>query len=389
MMTFKRINILFLFIQMDVMGGSESLVYNLVRKIDRTLFTPSVGWFFGGEPLDAFQHLGIPLYHIPKTRRLDLSAMQFLRNIIKKNDIHIVNAHHFMSMLYSFYGCKLTNRIKLIYTEHSKWEIEDIRWRWKILGRHILNYIDCSVGVSPSVTHALKDQFQINRSELITIRNGIDIDVFAKQNEEAYLKHQLNIPKNDRVIGTVANLKTVKNHIFLVEAFHALADCRNDVKLLIIGRGVDEAPDNTEHELREFVRRTGLGNRVIFLGYRDDIPNLLSIIDIFCITSLREGLPLSLIEAMAVGIPAVGTDVDGIKDIIVHNKTGFLVPLDDVQALKSALIKLLDDKELRLKLGRYAKTLSKEQYSLARCIDKYQALFLSLMAAKPPQSEMA
>ena len=383
----NKINVLFLFIQMDIMGGSERLVYNIIRKIDRRLFAPSVGWFFGNEPLADFKALDVPLYHIPKIERFDISTMRIFAKIIRDNNIHIVNAHHFMSLVYSFYGCKLRNRIKLIYTEHSGWEIEGIKWKWRKLGSHLLNHVDFSVGVSPSVTRKIVNKFHCNRSRVITILNGVDIDAFAKQNEYRYLKRELGIAENDRVIGIAANLKKVKNHILLLKAFSELVKAKHNIRLIIIGRGMDNAPDNTEKDLREFVHRNGLKRQVTFLGYRNDMPDLLSIIDIFCLTSKREGLPLSLIEAMAAGIPVVGTDVDGIRDVIIHNRSGFLVPLDDVQALTDRLYELLEDASLRQRLGQYAKLLAREMYSLDKCVNEYQNLFLSLVKGVFPDSQ--
>lgn len=373
-----KINILFMMMQME-MGGSERLVHNLALKIDRTLFRPSIAWFFGDRVLREFKDLGIPLYHVPKIKRFDFSTMRLLERIIKDNNIHIVNAHHFMSLVYSFYGCKVKNNIKLIYTEHSKWEIEQITSKWRKIGSYLLNHSDGAVGVNAEVTKSIRNRFKLNSSKTFTIQNGVDLKVFVDSALNKQLKKELGIAKKDKVIGMVANFKRIKNHIFLLKAVRELLKEYNDVKLLLIGQGFKGDRENSEAEVRQLINDNRLDDNVLLLGYRSDIPNLLATMDIFCLTSFKEGLPISLIEAMAAGLPVVGTDVEGIRDVIIQNKNGFIVPVDDVEELKNVLITLFKDKSLRNRTGKESKFLASQIYSLDRCIDQYEDLFISII----------
>jgi glycosyltransferase involved in cell wall biosynthesis len=95
--------------------------------------------------------------------------------------------------------------------------------------------------------------------------------------------------------------------------------------------------ENSEPEIRSYIKEKGLENDLLLLGYRSDIPEILSIMDIFCLTSFKEGMPLSLIEAMAAGLPVIGTDVEGIRDVIVQDRNGFLIDLDDISGMKNIL----------------------------------------------------
>src|SRR4030042_4253618 len=229
-----KIKVLFVIMQME-MGGSERLVHNLALKIDRDVFNPSIAWFFGDRILKEFNDLNIPLYHIPKVRRIDLSAMRKLGDIVKDNDIHIVNAHHFMSLVYSFYGCKVKNHASLIYTEHSEWEIERIPLKWRIIGNYLLKHADGAIGVSPAVTTQIKNKFKIDNSKTLTIRNGVDIGAFKRENGNQSLREEIGLGDNEKVIGTVANFRRIKNHIFLLKAFNELIKDYKNVKLLLIG----------------------------------------------------------------------------------------------------------------------------------------------------------
>jgi glycosyltransferase involved in cell wall biosynthesis len=373
----RKINVLFIMMQME-MGGSERLVHNLVLKMDRHEFNPSIAWFFGNKILKEFQDLNVPLYHVPKLKRIDFSTMAKLEEIIRDNNIHIVNAHHFMSMVYAFYGCKIRKRAKLIYTEHSAWEIEHISWKWRTAGNYLLRHTDAAVGVSEAVANQIKKKFNPSNSKIHTIQNGVDLETDVSGIDRDIIRKRLGLVNNEKIIGTVANFKKIKNHIFLLKAFNELIKEYKNVKLLLIGQGFEADSENTEKELKDFVQEKGLSNNILFLGYRPDIPALLSIMDIFCLTSFKEGLPISLIEAMATSLPIVGTDVDGIRDILIDNKNGLLVQIGDVIGLKNALLSLLKNNLLRERLGKESKTLAKSMYSLNYCVKKYQDLFISL-----------
>ena len=300
--------------------------------------------------------------------------MQRIGDIIKENNIHIVNAHHFMPMVYSFYGCKIKNNCKLIYTEHAKSEVDKISWRWQKIGGYLLNRSDAAVGVTEEVSEAIQNSFKLQPSKTITIKNGVDLNAYNGCNNKEKLRKELKIAEDEKVIGIVANLKRIKNHIFLLRAFDELIKSYKNAKLLLVGQGFKDDPENTEEDLRNYADKNGLKEKVLFLGYRSDIPELLSIMDIFCLTSFKEGLPISLIEAMAAGLPIVGTDVEGIRDTINPDKNGFLVKAGDVNGLKRALQVLLKDESLKQRFGMESRLLSKE-YSLQQCVNKYQNLF--------------
>ncbi len=212
----------------------------------------------------------------------------------------------------------------------------------------------------------------------MTIENGVDVDLFAREKDVRGLRSSLGLADRDMVIGIVANLKKVKNHLFLLQAFAKVVEEFENVKLLVIGRGFSGESDNTEDDLRLFVNNHRLTERVLFLGYRTDISELLKMMDVFCLPSLREGLPIGLIEAMAARLPVVGTNVEGIRDVITPNVDGLLVELGDVPALRDALTGLTRDLLWRDKLGTAARNKAVERYSLQRCVREYEQLFLSL-----------
>ena len=355
------------------LGGSEQLVRTLIRNIDRDRFSPSLAWFHG-DALDEFTSLNIPLYHVPKQKSFDISTMKAMAKIIAENDIQVVNAHHFMSMVYCFYGCK-KNHAKLIYTEHSAWEIEKIKLKWQLAGKILLQFVDKIVGVSPDVSNCLTRRLGAPPSRTDTVKNGVNLDLFSGKHPSLTLKNELGINAEDKVIGIVANLKKVKNHLFLLKAFKEVSAEYDKVKLIVIGQSFADDPESSEEEIKNYIATHDLTNKVFMLGYRSDIPQLLSIMDIFCLTSHMEGLPISIIEAMASGLAIIGTDAPGIREVVKHSHTGLIVPINNVTALKTAILTLVKDEALRSLMGKNSRS-EAEKFSLTQCVRTYENLFL-------------
>ena len=368
---------LFLMPQMGL-GGSERLVHSLALRLDRSRFNPSVAWLYGDEALREFKELEVPLHHVPKAKRIDVGTMRALAEIARAESIDVVNAQHFMPAVYAYYACHVAARRPLVFTAHSRWELEETPLKWRVAGGYLLKRIGASVGVSADVSAALQGVFRLEASRIVTIENGVDLDAFSRAADHRGLRSSLGLAEGDRVIGMVANLKTVKNHLFLLQAFAAVARDMANVRLLLVGQGFAGESDNTEGTLRQFVDDRGLGDRVLFLGYRTDVASLLQVMDVFCLTSLREGLPIGVIEAMAAGLPVIGTNVPGVRDVVSPGEDGLLVELDDVTALRDTLIGLLGDEERRRKLGQSGHRKAIAKYSLQRCVREYEALFTSL-----------
>lgn len=376
----KRINILFVVLQMGKMGGSERLVCDILKGLDYNRFNPSIAWFYEKyEPLDEIKELNIPYYFIPKKRRIDLNTMRDFSNLIKNKKIDIVNAHHFMSFIYLVYGCKIKNQVKLIYTEHSEWEIERIGFKWRLISKYLMNKVDKIVCVNEKMIDAIKKKFGILPPKVISIRNGVAAPLLLDEYSKASIKRELGIGSDYKTIAIVANLKKVKNHIYLIDAFADLLEHFPNVKLLIIGQGFENDPDGSEFEVRKRVQEKELNDCVLFLGYRNNVQHILSAVDIFCLVSIKEGTPISLIEAMVSGIPVIGTNVEGIREIIINGNNGYLVDINDSRELTNHLYNLLTNDELRNRFGLKARQFALVNYSLSKCINQYQSLFYEVV----------
>ena len=382
----SRIKVLFLMIQM-AMGGTERLVLNLIKHLDPNLFAPSLGWFVEERPLQEFEELGIPLYYIPKRTRFDWGAMRTIGRIVREHGIDIINAHHFMSFIYAYYGCTITNHARLIYTEHSVSDVLRATGKWQTAGACLLRSCDAAIGVSEGVSSTLVSHFRLKSERVHTIENGVDVEKFVRHvGDRDRVRGQFGFSSKDLVIGHVANFRKNKNHLFLLKAFREVAQRRYDAKLVFVGQGFPGDPENSEADIRGYIRECGLEDRVLLMGYRPDVDAVLPLLDLFCLVSYKEGLPLSLIEAMAAGLPVIGTDIEGIRGVIEPEVNGLVVRPDDVPALVAALNRLLEAPVLRQQMGAASQRIAREEYGLARCMKETQQVFLSTLERSAIQS---
>ena len=228
----------------------------------------------------------------------------------------------------------------------------------------------------------LVSRFGVKPKKLHTIENGVDLTLFDDRSRDGSpcLRAGLGFSSDDVVIGHVANFRRNKNHVFLLRTFEELAKRHSNVRLVLVGQGFAGDAENSEPEVREFIREHHLDELVRVLGYRQDVHNLLRLFDVFCLVSYKEGLPLSLIEAMATGLPVVGTDIEGIRRALTPEVNGLAVQPDDVAGLTAALERLVQDEALRRRMGAASRRLAQDRYSLHRCVAETEQLFLALLS---------
>lgn len=214
---------------------------------------------------------------------------------------------------------------------------------------------------------------------VITIPNGVDASIFSpmqRASDTTALRDELGVPENALIIICVARLHPQKGHSYLLEALETLRDARSDFVCLLVGDGPERG------SIESHVSARGLQHCVRLLGNRPDVARLLAVSDIFVLPSLHEGLSNALLEAMAVGLPVVASDVSGMDEILVNGETGFLVPAADSNALASALTWLLDDEGLRTRMGRAARQHVLTRYSQDVMLKRYEQVLMSQLAAK-------
>jgi glycosyltransferase involved in cell wall biosynthesis len=281
--------------------------------------------------------------------------------------IDVVSAHHFGPLLYTFLAT-IGLKAKLVYTEHSKWQLEQLSPSKKLLNRLMLSRADAIVAISKQIEEYYLRRLLVKRRRLHFITNGIDLASFRSSNGPALRQH-LGIGEREKVIGVIANLRPEKNHKLLISAFDTVAKSMGETRLVLVGF------DCMDGELQRFAAKSQASDKILFLGSRHDVPDLLAMFDIFCLPSIHEGLPLTVLEAMAAGVPVVGADVMGINEVIAHDVNGLLFPCNDEARLADALLRLLRDEDLRSRLARAGESFVAKHFSLDDEVNSYDRLF--------------
>ena len=352
------------------MGGSERVVYDLARKFDRTAFEVIIIGFDDGPVRGLYETIGIKVFSVPKVQRLDLSFIRRLRDILRAEQIDVVNAHHFGPFLYTSLAT-IGLRTKLIYTEHSRWQLEELSLLKKVINRILLARTNGVLAISRQIENYYLRKLMLSRGKIHFIGNGIDVGLYRRKDGQ-FFRQSLGIDVKEKVIGMVANLRPEKNHHLLITAFSSVARVIHNVKLVLAGE------DCMDGEVQRFAAQNDVKDRILFLGQRDDIPDLLSIFDVFCLPSVHEGLPLTILEAMAAGIPVVGSDVLGINEVIVDGSNGLLFAPGNAEELAERLILALTNQTLSNQLSSAGRDFVVQNYCLDEKVDQYQHLFSSL-----------
>ena len=233
----------------------------------------------------------------------------------------------------------------LVTTEHNRWPRHHRATR--ILNRATARIDDGRIAVSDDVVMSMSESAARNTQ---VIRHGIGIEaVAAHANMRADMRADFGLDDATVVIGIVANFRPEKAYDTFLSAVVAMKDTATSVHFIVVGQGPGE------ESFRAAVRVANLGSRITITGYRADATTVMSAFDIFTLTSRHEGLPVSLMEAFALGLPVVATRAGGIPEAVTDQQEGLLVPIDDVAAIAEAWSVLVSDSNLRLRMGHAAR----------------------------------
>jgi len=362
-----RTRIAFILWTLGGMGGSEKVVYDLSRKLDPAAYNVVIIGFSDGPARRLYEEFGATVHALTKGAGFDLSLVGALRRVLLRERIDVVSAHHFGPLLYTFLAI-IGLKAKLVYTEHSKWQLEQLSPSKKLLNRLMLSRADAIVAISKQIEEYYLRRLLVKKRRLHFITNGIDFASFRSSNGPS-LRQRLGIGEREKVIGIIANLRQEKNHKLLISAFGTVAKSMRETRLVLVGF------DCMDGELQRFAARSQASDKILFLGSRHDVPDLLAMFDIFCLPSIHEGLPLTVLEAMAAGVPVVGADVMGINEVVAHDVNGLLFPCNDEARLADTLLRLLRDEDLRSRLARAGESFVAEHFSLDDEVSSYDRLF--------------
>jgi glycosyltransferase involved in cell wall biosynthesis len=239
---------------------------------------------------------------------------------------------------------------------------------------------DRLVGVSEQVRRDLVRYGVAGPEKIAVIPLGLDLEPFLESaGYRGKLRRELGMSNGELLVGIVGRIFPVKNHRLFLEAAARVAAELETARFLVVGDGV------LRPAMEEYARALGLGDRVVFTGWRRDLPLIYPDLDVLVVSSNNEGTPVSAIEAMAAGCPVVATCVGGLPDLVADGETGCLVPPRDPAALAAGILRLLGDRETARRLGEAARAAVAERFAVKRLCRDVENLYVELLDHEAPR----
>jgi glycosyltransferase involved in cell wall biosynthesis len=328
------------------LGGGPRQVWDLVRRLPREEFEVVVAGPRDGVFFERFQGLGIQTLPLPLDR-LGPAGLRGTIRLLREGKIDLVHSHGKGAGLHGRLAARWSG-VPAVHTFHG------IHYRYPAPARQLYLALERGLGrLSHTVIHVSASQEAEAQSlglaapgRSVTIVNGIDVpELDASLARSPITREKLGLGREHLVLGCVARFDPVKRLDVLVRALRHLVAREPRARLVLVGGG------EAEPRLRQLVRATGLGDHVVFAGWLEEAARVCPALDLSVSASLKEGLPLSLVEAMAARLAVVASDVPGHRDVVAGGETGVLVPPENPEALAAAAASLLADPERRRRLG--------------------------------------
>ena len=380
------------FVALFAYGGTERQFVNLSLNLNPDRFDLSFGCLKrSGQFLAPLEERGIPVTEYPMRRFVSatgaLRELQFRRDIVG-NRFDIVHSYNFYANIFALPAAWMARTPVVIASIRD--EGAYLTDRQIYAQKQVCRFADVVACNAESIKRWLT-RTGYDPSKIVVIPNGVDTARFVDMRPQVEIRRELGIPDNVPVVAMMARLIKKKGVDHLVDAAIALHARWPDVRFLIVGAAPLVSGGATAEEaafadqLKARVQAQGLEHRIIFTGFRNDIPSLLSVVDVGVLPSLSEGLSNSVLESMAAGRATISTNVGGIAEAMQDGVSGLLIPPSDVRALVQAIDRLLSDPALAARLGAEGRRVVFERYSISRMVESTERLYAQLLAQKAAQ----
>lgn len=360
----------------DVLLGLPSERFEQTAVVS-TLRTPDFA-----EDIERFREAGVRVEVMEMVREVDrerdLRAYRELRDFFRANQFDIIHTHSSKAGILGRFAAWRSRcpalrvhsphafSFEMDYTPFRKWLFLTAE---RIAGR-LTHLLICTCEGERQV--AVRNRI-VPPGRAAVVRTGVDLKRFHPQSEAHRIREEVGLPGRHRIVGAVGAIVEQKGHRALVEAAPLVIDEMPHTTFVIVGSGV------LRQELEARVAELGLGRRFRFLGHRDDVPRLLATFDLFVMPSLWEGMPYALVEAMAVGVPVVGSDIPGIADVVRPRRTGRLAPPGDPVALAETIRTALTEYGNSATMAEAAREIVVNEHSRERMLASLAGAYERLM----------
>jgi len=360
-----------------VFGGPDATLMGWLPAIDSSRFHSTLVCFdnpgnVAQVLLEPARAAGIATFTIPWGNKRLIASVNALVDLLRREKVDVLHTHDWKADLVGYIAAKRVGIpvMTTVYVWFGKNSLPKVRF-YEWLDRQVIGRFNLVTAISEATR---KDTVKLGVPEekTMAVFSGVDLLKFSTEVDKAALRASLGVQPDEQVVGYLARLYPEKAHSVLLDAARLVLEEMPRVKFLFVGGGPLEQP------LREQAAALGIGEQVILAGVRRDVPELLQIFDVQSHASLAEGIPLALYEGMAASRPIVGSEVDGIPEVVLHEQTGLLVKPRDPRGLAEALMELLRDREKAERLGKAGRLLVEGRYSLSAVVQALENAYVGL-----------
>ena len=354
-------------------GGAEKQLYLLLKHLDRVAFTPTVvSLSEGGAWAAPLRELGIPVIELPRQRSFEVGRFVRLYRLVRKVRPDILQTFLFSDNVYGLLAGRLAH-VPILVASRRIDSYGDSRSSLRHINHALTRWADAVIcNAERSLQHVPAGL----RARHVLIRNGIE--VMPPSRTRAAVRESLGVPLDAPVVGNAGRLVVAKNHRRFIDVATAVLSERPDAFFLLAGGGP------LDGDLRAYVRARESEGRVRLLGEREDVPDLFGAFDVFLLTSDREGLSNTTMEAMMAGLPCVVTDAGGNSELVRDGETGFVCAGGRVPEMAARVRELLDDPVLRRRLGDRGRARMETDFSPRVMADATAAIYRMLLGTRGP-----
>jgi L-malate glycosyltransferase len=359
------------------LGGTERQAVELLKRLDLTHYDVRLAAIQRKGPLyDEIAALYPDLIEFPLNSLYNANALRQLRRLralLQAERIDVLHAHDFYAGWLGTLAAWGTGVQVIASQRHLR--LSD---RWvHAFGRRVINRLAHRVVVNAELVRAHVLNTKTARADkIVVIRNGLvqEAEPIDRTDVRATLLDELNLPAEAKLIGTVANLRLVKGHRYLLQAAACVVRSFPNAHFILIGEGELRAALQTQ------AAELGISEHVHLLGQRNDAAQLVHGFDLAVLASLHEGLPNTVLEALAAGVPVVATAVGGVPELIADGETGYLVPAADVARLAERITTILSDEDAGRRVAERGCAFVREQFSMQLVVAATEQLYDELAA---------
>jgi glycosyltransferase involved in cell wall biosynthesis len=372
----EKLNILFVIDALSF-GGGERVFAHVINGLDPLKYEIFLASQPNGHFYKAIRNRQVQFIEIDFSKRINPSLIFKLAEIINKNEIRVVHGQGARAEFYARLASKLSGKSWYVSATAAPvrgFNISGTRKRiYQLLDDFSGRFVARFIAVSEAQKEKMIKERHIPAEKVIKIYNGIEMEGYLCDRDAGLkIRREFGLKEDDILIGAIGRLVWEKGFEYLIQSIPDVLKVHSNVKFLIVGEG----------SLKEGLKAQGAGFKVndhlVFTGFRNDIKEILSAIDILVIPSILEGFPMITLEGMAMAKPIIASSIDGITEQITDGETGLLVPSRDANALANAINRLINELDLALRLGMNARQRAEKDFSLIKMITETEKVYQSL-----------